>query len=46
MEKIFETIEVALALKGFKLLDGDKESVIIRNPEKDKDYEIRVTEIE
>lgn len=46
MEKIFETIEVALTLKGFKVLDGDKESVIIRDPKEDKDYEIRVTEIE
>jgi hypothetical protein len=43
-EHIFEVIESALALAGFKILDGDKECVIIRHCESDTDYKITVEE--
>ncbi len=42
---IFDVIEFALARAGYKLLDGDEASVIIRHPNSDSDYEIRVSEI-
>ena len=42
---IFEVIKFALARAGYKLLDGDKNSVIIRRANSDTDYIIRVEEI-
>ena len=42
---IFEVIEDALANAGYKILDGDSSSVIIRDSENDMDFEIKVTEI-
>lgn len=43
---IFEVIEFALARAGYRLLDGDKDSIIIRHPNSDSDYLIKVVEIE
>lgn len=42
---IFSVIEEALARAGYKVLDGDEYSVIIRHPNCDSDYEIRIREI-
>ena len=42
---IFEVIECALAKAGYKVLDGDKNSIIIRHANSDTDYRIQVTEI-
>ena len=42
---IFEVLETALAKAGYKVLDGDEDSIVIRHPNSDNDYEIRVTEI-
>lgn len=42
---IFAVIEAALARAGYKILDGDHNSVIIRHPNSDSDYVIRVEEI-
>ena len=41
---IFEVIENALARAGYKIMDGDNNSVIIRHPNSDSDYRIKVTE--
>lgn len=43
--KIFETMEIALARAGFRILDGDKDTIIIREPGEDRDFQIRVEEI-
>ena len=42
---IFEVIESALMSAGYRVLDGDKDSVIISHLSGDKDYVIRVDEI-
>ena len=42
---IFEVIEFALARAGYKILDGYKDSVIVRHVNSDTDYIIRVEEI-
>jgi hypothetical protein len=42
---IFEVIELALAKAGYKVLDGDSDSIIIRHPNSDTDYKIQVTEL-
>ncbi len=42
---IFDVIEQALALAGYKVLDGDRNSIIIRHKSSDSDYEIKITEI-
>ena len=42
---IFEVIERALAKAGYKVLDGDENSIIIRHANSDTDYAICVTEI-
>ena len=42
---IFEVVETALAKAGYKVLDGDEDSIVVRHPNSDNDYEIRVTEI-
>ncbi|MBQ9954764.1 MAG: hypothetical protein IJO87_04975 [Eggerthellaceae bacterium] len=43
--EIFEIIESALALAGYKVLDGDNDTVIVRHATGDTDYEIKVSEI-
>ena len=45
MSDIFDVIETALARAGYKIMDGDKTSVIVRHTNSDTDYEIRLTEI-
>lgn len=39
---IFEVIEFALAKAGYKVLDGDEKSIIIRHVNSDSDYRITV----
>lgn len=41
---IFEVIENALAKAGYKVLDGDENSIIIRHANSDTDYQILVKE--
>jgi len=43
-EHILETVSNALALAGYKVLDGDGQCVIIRHNESDTDYKITVEE--
>lgn len=45
VKEILEIIDVAVAKVGYKVLDGDAESIIIRNPKTDRDFEIKVEEI-
>lgn len=42
---IFEVIETALAKAGYKVLDGDSDSIVIRHANSDSDYQIKVTSI-
>lgn len=42
---LFGVIEAAVALAGYKVLDGDRDSVIIRHCTSDTDYEIKVEEL-
>lgn len=42
---IFEVIENALARAGYKILDGDADSIIIRHANSDSDYQIKVAEV-
>lgn len=42
---IFEVIENALARAGYKIMDGDKDAIIIRHTNSDTDYQISVSEI-
>jgi hypothetical protein len=42
---ILQTIDSSLALEGYKVMDGDRNSVIIRHSPSDSDYEIKVTEL-
>ena len=41
---IFEVIECALAKAGYKVLGGDRNSILIRHPNSDTDYRITVAE--
>ena len=41
---IFEVIESALTKAGYKVLDGDRDSIIIRHNNSDTDYKIHVRE--
>ena len=41
---IFDIIESALAKAGYKILDGDEYTVIVRDCKAGKDYEIEVKE--
>lgn len=43
---IFTVIESALQQAGYKILDGDKDTVYISHPNSDHHYEIKVTECE
>lgn len=42
---IFEVIENALAKAGYKILDGDARSIIIRHANSENDYQIKVEEV-
>ena len=44
--EIFERVEYALAAAEFRILDGDADCVIIRNPATDTDFQIQVSVIE
>lgn len=44
-DDIFDVIEPALERAGYRILDGDSDSVIIRCPNSDLDYEIYLREI-
>lgn len=46
MENIFETIEAALTKSGYKVLDGDSDSVVVRRIEDGADFEIKVNKLE
>ncbi len=41
-KKIFDVIEDALARAGYRLLEGDTDTLIIRDSSKDQDYEIKI----
>ena len=41
---IFDVIENALVKAGYKIMDGEYNSIFIRHPNSDDDYEIKVTE--
>lgn len=41
---IYEVIERAFTLAGYKILDGNALSIIIRHPNSDSDYRVTVTE--
>lgn len=41
---ISEVIETALAKASYKVLDGDRDSIIIRHSNSDTDYQIYVKE--
>jgi len=46
MEKeIFEVIDTALALAGYKIMDGDCRAVIVRHAGSDRDFQISLEEI-
>lgn len=42
---IFDIIESALAKAGYKIVDGDANSVIVRDFADGKDYEIKINEV-
>ena len=44
-EDIFDTIESALTLAGYKIVDGDRGSLIFRDSRTDTDFEIKITEL-
>lgn len=44
-DDLLTTIENLLSIAGYKILDGDNSSIIIRNPSKDIDYEIKIEEL-
>jgi hypothetical protein len=43
--KITEILDRSLALAGYKIMDGDGDSVLIRNSHIDRDFEIKVIEL-
>lgn len=43
--QILDVIAFALAKAGYRILDGDKKSIIIRHSKSDSDYEITIKEI-
>jgi hypothetical protein len=44
-DAIFDVIESALALAGYEVLDGDRDTLFVRHGQTDTDYQIMVTEI-
>jgi len=44
-ERLLSNIEDAAATNGFKVMDGDKDCIIVRNSEMDMDFEIRVGQL-
>ena len=45
-ERIFSGIEEAVARGGLKVMDGDGDSIIVRNSRLDMDFEISVKQLE
>lgn len=45
IKKIFDTMELALARAGFRLIDRHRDTLIIRDKEEDRDFRIIVEEI-
>lgn len=44
-ERLFSSIENAIALSGLKILDGDNDCIIVRAGSADKDFEIRISQL-
>lgn len=44
-ERLLSNIEDAAARNGFKVMDGDKDCIFVRNSEMDMDFEIRVGQL-
>lgn len=44
-KKILEIIDNSLAAAGFKVMDGDADSIIIRDAEHDADFAIKVEDL-
>lgn len=44
-ERLLSNIEDAAAMNGFKVMDGDKDCIIVRNSEMDMDFEIHVSQL-
>lgn len=42
---IFDIIESALAKGGYKILDGEQNSIVVRHSNSDTDYVIAVSEV-
>lgn len=41
-QKIFDVIETALANAGYVILDGDQDTVIVRDKASDSDFSIHI----
>lgn len=46
VQDIFDIIETALEESGYTIMDGDGDSVLIRNKAENKDYEIKISELD
>ena len=44
-ERLFSSIENAVALSGLKVLDGDNDCILVRAAGTDMDFEIRITRL-
>lgn len=44
-ERLLSNIEDAVAMNGLKVMDGDRDSIIVRNSRADMDFEIRVSRL-
>ena len=44
-ERLISNIEDAVALTGMKIMDGNKDSIIVRGESTDTDFEIRVSQL-
>lgn len=44
-ERLLSNIEGAVAENGLKVMDGDRDSIIVRNCRMDTDFEIRVSQL-
>ena len=43
---IFDIIEESLTRAGYQVLDGDRNSIILRHPNSDNEYIVNVKEME
>ena len=44
-ERLLSNIEDAVAMSGLKIISGGKDSIIVREGNTDKDFEIRVSQL-